>query len=469
MNRFSRQPPTAAIKFLGANGTVTGSRTLIKYGNFQLLIDCGMFQGPKEIRQKNWEEVPDFEGVDAVVLTHAHVDHSGYLPKLVKEGFEGPIYASEATVDLCELILRDSAHLQVEDAKYLNRKKKTHYHPALPLYDEQDAEAAIGKLKSCPMNTWVELTKGLSFKFSRAGHILGSSVIQLSMEMGNGVRLITFSGDLGHDRQHVIKGPEAPSVTDYLVLESTYGDRCQPKVDSADELEPIIKRTLARGGVVVIPAFAVGRTQEILYLLSLLEREKRIPSVPVFVDSPMANNATNIYLRHPEELKLDLVEGHFRQPIYPHDFKAINSVDDSMLLNMSDGPMIVVSAAGMLTGGRILHHLKRRLPHPENTVIFVGYQVEETKGRLLKQGLPTIRIHKEDIMVEAEITSISSLSAHADSSELVKWVQRLPKKPKHIFLNHGEPAASKALQYRLKSELQVDVSIPQYASEHFIE
>lgn len=451
---------SCSIQFLGAAETVTGSRILIKFNGYRLLIDCGLFQGPKAIRSLNWGPFPEPEKINSVILTHAHIDHSGYLPKLVREGFSGPIFASSGTVDLCEVLLRDSAYLQEEDAKYLNRKRVTHYEPALPLYDENDAEKAIKLLQPVKKNTWIELCKGLSFKLSRSGHILGSTFVQLAIDKGNGLNLLTFSGDLGHDRQYVLKGPEAIHETDFLILESTYGDRVQTRTNSLDELEPILNRTFSRGGTVVIPAFAVGRTQEILHLLAILEEQGRIPKVPVYVDSPMANNATDIYLKHDDELKLKVVNNNLESPICPSDFNAVRSVDESMLVTMSDGPMVVISAAGMLTGGRVLHHLRRRLPDPKNTVIFVGYQVDETKGKLLKEGLPKIRIHKQLIDVEAEITSINSLSAHADSNELVDWVKNFQKKPKQIFLNHGEVSASRALKYRLETELGLNVIIP---------
>ncbi|MCB0356719.1 MAG: MBL fold metallo-hydrolase, partial [Bdellovibrionales bacterium] len=433
------------IKFLGAAGTVTGSRTLVTFNNYRLLIDCGLFQGPKTIRERNWQPFAEASQIDAVLLTHAHIDHSGYIPKLVKEGFAGPVYASAGTVDLCRILLIDSAHLQEEDARYLNKKKATHYHPAKPLYTVKDAEKALNLLKAVAKEEWIELTKGLSFRLLRSGHILGSTFVQLTIDDGNGQKILTCSGDLGHNRQHVIRGPVTIKESDYLVLESTYGDRLQPKMDTLTELETIINKTFQRGGVVVIPSFAVGRTQELLYLIARLEREKRIPHLPVYVDSPMANNATEIYLKYRDELKLSLQHDKFEYPINPNQFKAVSTVDESMMVTMMDGPFIVISAAGMLTGGRVLHHLRKRLPDPKNSVIFVGYQVEETKGRLLQQGLPKIRIHKQLIDVEAEIYSISTLSAHGDSQDLVDWVERMNKKPEKIFLNHGEPAALNAL------------------------
>ena len=458
-----------SLKFLGAAETVTGSRILVDYEGFHLLIDCGLFQGPKSIRERNWEAFKDAQNLSAVILTHAHIDHTGYLPKLVKEGYRGPVYASPGTVDLSRIMLIDSAHLQEEDANYLNRKKATHYHPARPLYNIEDAEEALKLLRPMVKDEWHVLREGLSFRLLRSGHILGSTFVQLSVDMGNGQKIITFSGDLGHDRQNVIRGPVAVQESDVLVLESTYGDRIQPREDVCEHLQFIINRTYERGGVVVIPAFAVGRTQELLYLIAKLEKEKKIPNKPVYVDSPMANNATDIYLKYKDELRLTLNGNSFDYPLCPEQFEAVRSVDESMLVTMQDGPFIVISAAGMLTGGRILHHLRKRLPDPRNTIIFVGYQVEETKGRLLQQGLPKIRIHKQLIDVEAEIENLSALSAHADSQDIMGWVSRFSKKPSQIFLNHGEPAALNALKYRLQTELGLNVIIPRQGEVFNIE
>ena len=357
-----------SIEFLGAAKTVTGSRILVKYNGYQFLIDCGLFQGPKQIRIKNWEDFIDADKIHSVILTHAHIDHSGYLPKFVKEGFRGKVFASAGTVDLCKILLTDSAHLQEEDAKYLNKKRATHFHPAKPLYTVEDAEQAISLLVPVSKDEWHELTEGISFRLLRSGHILGSTFVQLSYTTGNGQKIITFSGDIGHDRQNVIKGPVIIKESDVLILEGTYGDRVQSKVDAADELEPIIKSTLNRGGVVVIPAFAVGRAQEILFLISKLEREKRIPSVPVYLDSPMSINATDIYMKYRDELRLTFNGDHFDYPLCPQQFQAVRSVDESMLVTMQDGPFIVVSAAGMLTGGRILHHLRKRLQEAKNSI-----------------------------------------------------------------------------------------------------
>lgn len=363
----------------------------------------------------------------------------------------------------------DSAFLQEEDARYLNKKKATRHHPALPLYNIEDAEQALTFLQPVSKEEWHILCDGLSFRLLRSGHILGSTFVQFSIDVGNGQKIITFSGDLGHDRQNVIKGPVNIKETDVLVLESTYGDRFLPKVDVFQQIKEVVNRTLLRGGVLVIPSFAVGRTQELLYILAKLEKEKLIPDGPIYVDSPMANNTTDIYLKYKEELRLSFNNGSLEYPICPEHFQAIRSVDESMMITMSDGPFIVISAAGMLTGGRVLHHLRKRLPDPKNTVLFVGYQVEETKGRLLQQGLPKIRIHKQLIDVEAEILSISTLSAHGDSQDLLNWVERIGGKPSQVFLNHGEPAALNALKYRLETELGLNVKIPHPAETFNIE
>jgi len=458
-----------SIEFLGAAKTVTGSRTRITYGGKNFLVDCGLFQGPSKIRQKNWQEFSEPENLSALILTHAHIDHTGYIPKIVKEGFSAPIYCSAATAELCRIMLLDSAHLQEEDAYFINKRGKSKHKPALPLYTERDAQKALEYFKPVKKKEWIELTPGLSFRLIRSGHILGSTFVQLSYEVGNGVRLLTFSGDLGNDRQRVIKGPEQILETDYLVLESTYGDRIHPKEDVKSELADIINKTYDRGGVVVIPAFAVGRTQELLYIIRVLEEEGKIPQVPVYVDSPMANDSTDIYLKFPDELRLHVENGKMERPLCSHCFKEVRSADDSMMLCMKDGPFIDISAAGMLTGGRILHHLKARLPDPRNSLVFVGYQAEETKGRLLQKGLPKIRIHKEVVDVEAKIYTISSLSAHADSQQIIDWVESIEKKPRKIFLNHGELPALNSLKYRLQTELDLQVQIAEEGVKYVLE
>lgn len=449
------------LKFLGAAKTVTGSRTLLSFKGKNILIDCGLFQGPREIRELNWQPFAEAEKIDAIILTHAHIDHSGYLPKIVNEGFKGPIHCSKPTADLCQVMLLDSAHLQEEDAYFAKRKRHSRHDPPLPLYTEKDALLALENFVSHDFDQWIELYEGFSFRLVRSGHILGSSFVQISFENGNGVQIITFSGDLGHDRQFVLRAPDQLTESDYIVLESTYGDRRHPKADPLSELEAVIQRTYNRGGTLVIPSFAVGRTQEVLYMVRHLEESGRIPKIPTFLDSPMASKATRIYLEHPFELNMKLVKGQIEAPLCSSCFQTVTSADDSMLLCMKDDePMIIISAAGMLSGGRILHHLKTRLPKEKNTILFVGYQAEGTKGRLLQSGIPTIRLHHKDVDVEAEIATIQSLSAHADVNDLMNWIDGFQKRPKKIFLNHGELPALRALEYRIKNELEIPTAIP---------
>lgn len=445
-----------SLDFLGGAGTVTGSKTLLRNGRNHL-IDCGLFQGSKELRNRNWAPFsPPASQMESVLLTHAHLDHSGYLPRLYKEGFRGPIHASAGTADLCEILLLDAAHLQEEDAAYANRTQYSHHNPALPLFDTEDAKNVLKLLKVHPRDEWFGIDHEVEARMSRSGHIVGSSFVEVSVMAGGRPRFITFSGDVGHFRSRTLKGPVDIKGCDVLVVESTYGDRSHPRTDPLDALAEIALRTFKRNGVLVIPAFAVGRSQEVLHLFRLLEDAGRIPKVPVLLDSPMSNAATKIFLKHPEDSLLDsafLGEG---DNFFPARFEAVASVEDSMLACMRDGPMVIIAAAGMLNGGRILHHLKHRLPKKENTVLFVGYQAEGTKGRFLQdQGpiLHDIRIHHELIPVEAEIATIQHLSAHGDAQDLIDWMGRIERKPERIFVNHGSPASAAALVQRIKSEL----------------
>ena len=417
-----------------------------------------MFQGPKWIRERNWQTFPDVDKIDCVVLTHAHIDHSGYLPKIFKDGFSGPVYCTGPTSDLCEIMLLDSAHIQMEDAKFALAKRHSRHETPQPLYTDRDAHQAIEHLVACSFDEWKELFPGISVRFVRSGHILGSAFVQFAYDKGNGVKILTFSGDIGHARQAVIRSPDHLIETDYLVLESTYGDRRHPKADTLSELEKV---TFDKGGTLVIPAFAVGRAQEIIYLLKILKEAKRIPNIPIYLDSPMANRATDVYLKYPEEQKLRQTPGGFEMPISSKDFIATTSTDESMLLCMKDDePMIIISAAGMLSGGRILHHLRTRLPYEKNTVLFVGYQAQGTKGRLLQSGIPKIRLHHQEVDIEAEVATIQSLSAHGDVNDIMAWLKGFKKTPKKIFLNHGETDALEALKYQISYELETPVEIP---------
>lgn len=451
---------SVSLKFLGGAGTVTGSKTLVEFNGNRVLIDCGLFQGPRVIRDQNWQVLPHTPKIQAVILTHAHIDHSGFLPKLVKDGFSGPVYCSAATADLCRIMLMDSAFLQEEDARYANASRYSRHQPALPLYTQEDAKRAIELLKPMAYNEWAQLGPGLDFTLSRSGHILGSSFVTMNFEGQNGSRQITFSGDIGNGRSFVIRAPVNITGTDYLILESTYGDRLQPREDTASELAKVINKVMEREGTLVIPAFTVGRTQELLYLIRVLEEKRRIQPVPVYLDSPMALDATQIYMNHPDELKLVDHGSRFDFPICSSCFRPVRSSEESMLLCMNSEPKIVISAAGMLTGGRILHHLKHRLPDKKNGVLFVGYQAEGTKGLLLKNGLREIHIHHQKVVVEAEIFSMESLSAHADSDDIMAWLKRFSKPPEMVFLNHGETNALNSLAYRIRHELEWPVAIP---------
>ena len=458
---------TAKINFLGGVGTVTGSKTRLQVNKDQFLVDCGLFQGPKSIRSLNWQEFEGADRVKGVLLTHAHIDHSGYLPKIVKEGFSGPIYCSHATAELCRVLLMDAAYLQEEDAGYANKTKHSKYDPALPLYRVKDAEKAIDLLHPIDDGHWLELNENTSVKMERAGHILGSRILQIDIHNAHKRRVCTFSGDLGNGRSYIIKGPVGINESDIVVIESTYGNRIQKKSDPSEQLTQIIKSVYDKSGVLVIPAFSVGRTQELLHLIAALKLKGFIPDIKVYLDSPMSINATEIYKRYPKELQPFASGDETVGPLDFAEYEVVRSADDSMLLCMQDGPFIVISAAGMLTGGRILHHLKARLPDANNAILFCGYQAAETKGRLLQNGIDKLRIHHQEVNVEATIHSLDAISAHADQEELIQWLKAI-KNVQKIFINHGEPDQSQALRRRVEAELGIDTHAPQYGEEHSV-
>ncbi len=448
------------LSFLGAAQTVTGSRFVIDYHHKKFLIDCGLFQGPKEFRMLNWEPFAEAKKIDYVILTHAHIDHSGYLPKLVREGFRGKIITTEPTKALCEILLPDSGRLQEEDAYFANTTKHSLHDPALPLYTEADAIISLKYFETHPTDTWREISLGFSVRFLRAGHILGSSIVQIALNVDQTQHLMTFTGDLGNGRSVILKEPAHIPETDTLIIESTYGDRVQPKNDVGEAFAQIIEKVLGRGGTLIIPAFALGRTQEIIYILNCLEKAGRLPTYPVYLDSPMAKSVTNVYSKLDGDIKLEHTPGSGFN-FTTNNFHVVDNPDESMLLCMDQRPKIVISAAGMLTGGRVLHHLKAQLPRPECGVLFAGYQAQGTKGLLLKNGLRSLRIHHQEISVEAEIFSIDTLSAHADSNDLVQWVKSISKKPTTTYLVHGEANATRTLQYRLIHECNLsNVLIP---------
>ena len=449
------------ITFLGAAGTVTGSRYLVTArdagkGDELALVDCGMYQGLKELRLRNWDPLP-FEARDIpfVVLTHAHIDHSGMLPRLVKQGFQGAIVSTAATCELARLLLMDAAKLQEEDADFLNRKGLTKHKPALPLFDAGDAAKTLERFTVRPYDQWTELPENISFRFLNAGHLLGSAMVEMRVREKGGVTSVLFSGDLGRFDMPLNPDPAPPPAVDFMVLESTYGNRLHPQVSLYDQLERVVKETTARGGVLLVPAFAVGRAQQIIYLLNVLMERGRLPALPIHLDSPMAIEATRIYSRHPAEQES-------RGELTARNVIAHCTVDESKALNSLKGPGIIISSSGMLTGGRVLHHLKRLLPEARNTVALAGYQAAGTRGRAMQEGAKTISIHGEDVAVRARIEDLCGFSGHADADEILRWLGRQPSPPKTIFLTHGEPEAAGALAERLRRERGLTARVPRY-------
>jgi metallo-beta-lactamase family protein len=433
------------LSFMGAAGTVTGSRYLLEHRGRRVLVDCGLFQGLKQLRLRNWDRFPvDAGSIDAVVLTHAHIDHSGYLPALARQGFRGPVFATEATRDLSTLMLPDSGHLQEEDAFYANRHGFSRHHPALPLYTEDDARQSLRLFRTREFGEEFEPIPGMTIRFSLAGHILGAASVHVRWDSG----ALLFSGDLGRDDDIVMRPPEAPPAADYVVMESTYGDRTHQEEDAATQFAEVINRTAARGGLVVVPAFAVGRAQALLYLVATLKRQRRIPDLPVFLNSPMAADVTAIYRKHPGEHRLDADQCQ----LMCHAAKVVNSAEDSRKLNDMRFPSVIVSASGMATGGRVVHHLKAFAPDPRNTILLAGYQAAGTRGAALAGGAREVKIHGEYVKVRAEIASLGSLSAHADRGELLRWIGRLPQAPKRVFLTHGEPVAADSLRLAIEEQ-----------------
>ncbi len=455
----------ATLTFLGAAGSVTGSKYLLEASGERLMIDCGLFQGQKELRLRNWATLPVApSSVHWLVLTHAHLDHTGYIPRFVKDGFKGPILATQATIDLARLLLPDSGHLQEEDAAYANKEGFSKHAPALPLYTHEDALHCLNLFRSIHESKPLELSPHYSLRFFRAGHILGARIIEVTIRENGSSRVVVFSGDLGRYHQLIIREPEAPDGADVLLVESTYGDRLHPDDDFRARLASIVETTAARGGTVIIPAFAVGRTQELLYLFRELIEQKKMRSLPVHVDSPMAVDVTGLYARHHEDhnLDTDALESHAIKPFSPPDVHFDRTVENSKALNEARQPMIIISASGMATGGRVLHHLVRCLPDQRNTILFVGYQAEGTRGHTIQSGGRSVKIFGQDVPIRAHIESMENLSGHADSGEILRWLGQFSRLPQKTFLVHGEPRSSAGLKQRITEQLHWNVEIGSY-------
>ena len=442
------------ICFLGATGTVTGSKYLVSSGSTHILVDCGLFQGLKQLRLRNWDRPPiDLTILSAVVLTHAHIDHSGYLPLLVKHGFKGRVYCSSATRDLCAVLLPDSGRLQEEQAEYANRHDFSKHHPALPLYTEEDAERALQHLVAVEFKQEVVLGE-MTMRLYPSGHIPGAASVELRDQHTS----ITFSGDIGRPDDPIMNPPTPLEGTDYLVLESTYGNRKHPPEDAQQLLGEIINRAVQRDGVVVIPAFAVGRTQMLLHYIRRLKDAGTISDVPIYLNSPMAVDATDIFYRHHLEHRLSLKECEAACGVA----KIVRTAEESKALNRRKGPMVIIAGSGMATGGRVVHHLKAFASDPKNTILFAGFQAEGTRGAAMLNGAKSIRIHGEDVPVLAQIESIDSLSAHADYSQILEWLKKMKKAPRQVFVTHGEQEAANAMVRHLEDELHWSARVPEY-------
>jgi metallo-beta-lactamase family protein len=443
------------LQFLGATETVTGSKYLLETGGKRVLIDCGLFQGYKSLRLRNWEPLPLAPAeIDAVVLTHAHIDHSGYLPLLVRNGFRGPVLCSDGTFDLCRIMLPDSGWLQEEQAQYANRHRLSKHEPALPLYTRDDALRCLDRFQPLRDLDAREILPGVDLELARSGHMVGSTFVRLS----DGRDSILFSGDIGRPNDLVLKPPAAVEGADFLVVESTYGNRDHEPSDPFTHLAAVINRTSARGGAVVIPAFAVGRAESLLYCVERLKHDGRIPDIPVFLNSPMAANAMEVYWKHGEDLRLSADECRaVRESVH-----VVQTPEESERLNSRKGPMIIIAASGMATGGRVVHHLKAFAPDRRNSIVLAGYQAGGTRGAALAAGAPTLRIHGQDIRVRAEVVQLDDLSAHADSSEIVQWLRAFTQAPRRTFITHGEPASADAMRLRIERELKWRCEVPYY-------
>lgn len=451
----------ASLTFLGAARTVTGSKHLLDVEGQRILFDCGLFQGLKELRLRNWAPLavpPDT--IHAVVLTHAHLDHTGWLPRLVASGFKGKVYCTGGTKDLSQLILPDAAHIQEEDARHANKHGFSKHHPALPLYTGADAAEALSRFVVCPFGKKIQVGAHVDVEFSNAGHLLGSSYV-LATRRNDGGRRILFGGDLGRYGRPILPDPSPGAETDVLLVESTYGDRLHPVEDDGEAFAAIVRDTVTRRGKLIIPAFAIGRVEELLYWLFRLEDEKRIPALPIYVDSPMALEGLEFYRQRHDELDAELVTMHRAVP----RFTPVETADESKRLVQTPGPAIVIASSGMATGGRVVHHLFAELPYERNTILFVGFQAAGTRGRQLIEGAHHIKMYGQEVPVRAKIAKLNGMSSHADAGEIIKWLRTFPRAPETTFLVHGEPIAQEALKVRISKELGWHVEVPAHGQK----
>jgi metallo-beta-lactamase family protein len=451
-----------SLSFHGAAGTVTGSRHLLSVSGERLLIDCGMFQGSKYLRELNWK-APAFDPASLahVLLTHAHIDHTGYLPRLGHEGFAGEIVSTQATLELSRVLLLDSAKLQEEDAEYANRKGFAKHVPALPLYTVQDAERVLRRMRAFQMHQWQPIADGIDARLHNAGHILGSVFAELRVKRPEGERTVVFSGDVGRYGVPLHRDPEPLPACDALVIESTYGDRKHDPAPMIDRIRKPFAETLGRGGIILIPSFAVARVQLVTIMLRDLMDAGDIPNVPIHIDSPMAVKVTDIYRRHVRSGELDeaLSDEEWNRMV-PQHVLFHSTVDESKALNELRGPRIIISSSGMLTGGRVLHHLARLAPDARNLILLVGYQAAGTRGRFLFEGAKSVRLHGREVPVNADVLTLAGLSAHADADELIRWIKSAPTPPRHVFVTHGEPEAAATFAERLRRETRASVHVP---------
>jgi metallo-beta-lactamase family protein len=468
----------AYIQFLGAAGTVTGSKHLINTGDpsgkngFQVLIDCGLFQGPKEWRERNWRDTPvPAKEIDAIILTHAHLDHCGWIPRLVKEGFRGPIYATSPTIDLCGIILPDSGHLQEEDARFYNKVKKSKHDPALPLYTFEEAQNSLQYFKPVNVGDTVKLSSEIAFRFVRAAHILGSCMAEVMLTSDGATKRLLFTGDIGRVHDHAVSpgkvvhsGPQEGETADLVVMESTYGNRLHPKEDPLPELARLITAAANRGGSVIVPAFAIERTQKFVFILKHLIESRQIPRMQVFCDSPMAIKAVEIFLKHDEEYSEETREmiRKYGSPLDWPGFTFASTPEESKKINQARMPAVIISSSGMVTGGRILHHLAQRLPDPRNLVLFIGFQAPGTRGFVIKSKSDEVKIFGDYVPIRAQIAALEQFSDHADPPELLQWLKTFRNQPATTYLVHGEPDASGQLRELMERELKWNVQIAQY-------